>query len=66
LHRASPGDHCSARRRSERTSRRTSRTSRTSVTVILPRGKADGDPVYAAWFSLNGNGEMTGTTGIPR
>src|SRR5438128_799846 len=32
---------------------------RTGVTAILPRGKAD-DPVYAATFSLNGNGEITG------
>jgi L-aminopeptidase/D-esterase-like protein len=37
---------------------------RTGVTVILPRGKGNGDPVYAGWFSLNGNGEMTGTTWI--
>jgi L-aminopeptidase/D-esterase-like protein len=37
---------------------------RTGVTVILPRGKVDKDPVYAGWFSLNGNGEMTGTTWI--
>jgi D-aminopeptidase len=34
---------------------------RTGVTAILPRGKASSDPVLAAWFSLNGNGEMTGT-----
>lgn len=37
---------------------------RTGVTVILPRGKASNDPVFAAWFSQNGNGEMTGTTWI--
>jgi len=37
---------------------------RTGVTVILPRGKGSIDPVYAGWFSLNGNGEMTGTTWI--
>jgi D-aminopeptidase len=37
---------------------------RTGVTVILPRGAKDSDPVYAGWFSLNGNGEMTGTTWI--
>ncbi len=37
---------------------------RTGVTVILPRGKENADPVYAAWFSQNGNGEMTGTTWI--
>jgi D-aminopeptidase len=37
---------------------------RTGVTAILPRGKASNDPVFAAWFSINGNGEMTGTTWI--
>src|SRR5262245_23007663 len=37
---------------------------RTGVTAILPRGKASSDPVMAGWFSLNGNGEMTGTTWI--
>ena len=37
---------------------------RTGVTAILPRGRASGDPVMAGWFSLNGNGEMTGTTWI--
>src|SRR5579864_3215049 len=37
---------------------------RTGVTAILPRGKESGDPVFAAWFSLNGNGEMTGTTWV--
>ena len=37
---------------------------RTGVTVILPRGKTSADPVFAAWFSQNGNGEMTGTTWI--
>ena len=37
---------------------------RTGVTAILPRGKTSGDPVMAGWFSLNGNGEMTGTTWI--
>ena len=37
---------------------------RTGVTVILPRGKASGDPVFAGWYSQNGNGEMTGTTWI--
>jgi D-aminopeptidase len=35
---------------------------RTGVTAILPRGKADlATPAFAGWFSLNGNGEMTGT-----
>ncbi len=37
---------------------------RTGVTAILPRGKESVDPVFAAWFSLNGNGEMTGTTWV--
>lgn len=35
---------------------------RTGVTVIHPRGKNNPDPVFGAWFTLNGNGEMTGTT----
>jgi L-aminopeptidase/D-esterase-like protein len=39
-------------------------TVRTGVTAILPRGKQSPDPVFAGWFSLNGNGEMTGTTWI--
>ncbi|MCA9838605.1 MAG: P1 family peptidase [Trueperaceae bacterium] len=34
---------------------------RTGVTAILPRGKTY-KPCFAGWFSLNGNGEMTGTT----
>src|SRR5262245_25408831 len=34
---------------------------RTGVTAILPRGRASLEKVFAAWFSLNGNGEMTGT-----
>src|SRR5687768_12918063 len=37
---------------------------RTGVTAILPRGKRSNDPVMAGWFSMNGNGEMTGTTWI--
>ena len=37
---------------------------RTGVTAVLPRGKGSSDPVFAAWFSLNGNGEMTGTAWI--
>jgi len=36
---------------------------RTGVSAILPRGKVD-DPVFAGWYSLNGNGEMTGTTWV--
>jgi len=35
---------------------------RTGVTVIWPRGKQSDDPAFGGWFSLNGNGEMTGTT----
>ncbi|MGQ0650098.1 MAG: DmpA family aminopeptidase [Gemmatimonadaceae bacterium] len=35
---------------------------RTGVTVVHPRGKTNADPVFGAWFTLNGNGEMTGTT----
>ncbi len=34
---------------------------RTGVTAILPRGKNDSTPVFASWFTLNGNGSMTGT-----
>jgi D-aminopeptidase len=38
---------------------------RTGVTAILPRGKNSmNDPVFAGWWSLNGNGEMTGTTWV--
>ena len=35
------------------------------MTAILPRGEASfNDPVYAGVFSLNGNGEMTGTAWV--
>ncbi len=38
---------------------------RTGVTAIFPRGKEKKfSPVFANWYSLNGNGEMTGTTWI--
>ena len=38
---------------------------RTGVTAIIPRGHSSlDDPVYAGTFSLNGNGEMTGTAWI--
>lgn len=38
---------------------------RTGVTAIFPRGKAQKfSPVFANWYSLNGNGEMTGTTWV--
>ena len=35
---------------------------RTGVTAIFPKGKEFRDRVFGAWFTLNGNGEMTGTT----
>lgn len=38
---------------------------RTGVTAILPRGRSGvATPCAAGWYSLNGNGEMTGTTWI--
>jgi D-aminopeptidase len=38
---------------------------RTGVTAIIPRGHDSlNDPVYAGVFSLNGNGEMTGTAWV--
>jgi D-aminopeptidase len=38
---------------------------RTGVTAIIPRGHDSlNDPVYAGFFSLNGNGEMTGTAWV--
>jgi len=37
---------------------------RTGVTAILPKGKKSIDRVFAGWFTLNGNGEMTGTTWV--
>lgn len=38
---------------------------RTGVTAVLPRGAASSKlPVFGGWFSLNGNGEMTGTAWI--
>src|SRR5450631_2577424 len=37
---------------------------RTGVTAIVPRGRGSNDTVYAGVFSLNGNGEMTGTAWI--
>ena len=35
---------------------------RTGVTIVHPRGRNSSDAVFGAWFTLNGNGEMTGTT----
>jgi L-aminopeptidase/D-esterase-like protein len=37
---------------------------RTGVTAIFTRGRNGSDSVFAAWFTLNGNGEMTGTTWV--
>lgn len=37
---------------------------RTGVTAVFPRGKDSSDPVFAGWFTENGNGEMTGTTWV--
>jgi D-aminopeptidase len=37
---------------------------RTGVTAVFPRGKNSADPVFAGWFTENGNGEMTGTTWV--
>ena len=38
---------------------------RTGVTAVLPRGEKSNDlPAFGGWFSLNGNGEMTGTTWV--
>src|ERR1700747_1230648 len=37
---------------------------RTGLTAIHPRGRTANDAGFAAWFTLNGNGEMTGTTWV--
>ncbi len=37
---------------------------RTGVTAILPQGKNFAGRLFAGWYALNGNGEMTGTTWI--
>ena len=39
-------------------------SARTGVTIIHPRGKDNHDPVFAAWFPFNGNGEMTGSAWV--
>src|SRR5512143_150693 len=39
-------------------------SARTGVTILHPRGQKDHDPVFAAWFPFNGNGEMTGSAWI--
>src|SRR5688572_2828720 len=40
------------------------RVARTGVTVIFPLGKKRTTGVPAAWTTLNGNGEMTGTAWV--
>jgi L-aminopeptidase/D-esterase-like protein len=37
---------------------------RIGITAVFPRGKDSLDLVFADWFTLNGNGEMTGTTWV--
>lgn len=37
---------------------------RTGVTAIFPRGKKSVDPVFAGWFTENGNGEITGAAWV--
>src|ERR1041384_3053408 len=39
-------------------------SARTGVTIIDPRGQDNHDPVFAAWFPFNGNGEMTGSAWV--
>ena len=39
-------------------------SARTGVTIVHPRGQDDQDPVFAAWFPFNGNGEMTGSAWV--
>jgi D-aminopeptidase len=39
-------------------------SARTGVTIVHPRGRHDHDPVFAAWFPFNGNGEMTGSAWV--
>ncbi|MFN8387901.1 MAG: P1 family peptidase [Anaerolineales bacterium] len=39
-------------------------SARTGVTIIHPHGGANHDPVFAAWFPFNGNGEMTGAAWV--
>jgi L-aminopeptidase/D-esterase-like protein len=37
---------------------------RTGVTMVLPQGKRSRNQVFAGWFTLNADGEMTGTTWV--
>jgi len=39
-------------------------SARKGVTIVHPRGKTNHDPVFAAWFPFNGNGEMTGAAWV--
>jgi len=39
-------------------------SARTGVTIVHPRGQNEHDPVFAAWFPFNGNGEMTGSAWV--
>jgi D-aminopeptidase len=39
-------------------------SARTGVTILHPRGQDIHDPVFAAWFPFNGNGEMTGSAWV--
>jgi len=39
-------------------------SARTGVTIIHPRGNDNHEPVFAAWFPFNGNGEMTGSAWV--
>ena len=39
-------------------------SARTGVTIIHPRGRDNHEPVFAAWFPFNGNGEMTGSAWV--
>jgi D-aminopeptidase len=37
---------------------------RTGVTAIWPNGRQSSNPVFGAWYALNGNGELTGSAWI--
>ena len=39
-------------------------SARTGVTIVHPRGTDNHEPVFAAWFPFNGNGEMTGSAWV--
>jgi hypothetical protein len=52
------------RSRDDRRGRAGDHAARTGVTAVFPRGKRSLVPVFAGWSTLNGNGEMTGTTWV--